>query len=125
MKKCIFGLIVVLFTCLITVNDTKAQAVVLKEGNVGLMTDYETVPSSDFMWVKTPSGSRLLKLTWQLSEGNPLIPEKGVSKIHVEGWLAGDAKTLVFPDGKVYGVFHVNGSGNITPNPGKKPFPSP
>ena len=125
MKKFVFILVLMLFTGIFAVNETNAQAVVIKEGNIGLATDYETVPSSDYMWVRTPSGSRLLKLTWQLSEGNPLIPEKGVSKIHVEGWLAGDAKTLVFPDGKVYGVFHVNGSGNITPNPGKKPFPTP
>lgn len=120
MKKAILILFLLIFAGIFAANKVYSQAVVLKDGNVSLVTDYETVPSATFMWVRTPSGSRLLKLTWQLSEGNPLIPDKGVSKISVGGWLASDVQTLVFPDGLVKGVFHVNGAGDITPNPGNK-----
>jgi hypothetical protein len=120
MKKllCVFTFLMI--TGILTVDKTFGQAVVIKNGfNVDLVTSYETVTSISCFWVKTPSGSILLKLTWQLSEGNPLIPDKGVNKISVGGWLARDVETIVYPDGKVIGVFHVNGSGNITPNPGK------
>jgi hypothetical protein len=122
MKKAILILFLLVFAGIFAANKVYAQAVVSKDGNVSLVTDYETVPSATYMWVKTPKkrGSRLLKLTWQLSEENPLIPEKGVRKISVGGWLATDVQTLVFPDGLVKGVFHVNGAGDTTPNPGNK-----
>jgi len=120
MKKIISLLFVLAFVGFFMSTNVFAPAVVVKEGNVFLVTDYETVPASTYMWVRTPSNSRLLKLTWQLTEGNPLIPEKGVNKISVGGWLARDTETLVFPDGRVKGVFHVNGAGDITPNPGSK-----
>ena len=110
MKRVVCIFVLVMTTAFFAVNRTSGQAVVIKEGiNVNLITSYEKVPSVSCTWVKSPSGSILLKIIWQLSEGNPLIPKWGVNKISVGGWLATDEETLVFPDGKVIGVFHVNG----------------
>jgi hypothetical protein len=64
--------------------------------------------------VKSPSGSIILKIIWQFSDGNQLIPELGVNKISIGGWLASNEETFVLPDGKVIGVFHVNGQQKLT-----------
>ncbi len=110
MKKLVCGFVLLMATGFFALNRISGQAVVIKDGiNVNLVTSYETVPSVSCTYVKTPSGSILLKIIWQLTEWNPLIPDMGVKKISVGGWLARDEETLVFPDGKVVGVFHVNG----------------
>jgi hypothetical protein len=110
MKKLVCVLILVIGTVFFAVNRTSGQAVVIKDGiNVNLVTTYETVPSVSCTWVNAPSGNILLKIIWQFSKENPLIPELGVNKISVGGSLARDEETLVFPDGKVIGIFHVNG----------------
>ena len=120
MKRFTLVLVLSCLAGILITEEAYAPALVSKEGTVYLKTSYETVPSTSYQFIRTPSRNKLLKLTWQLSAGNPLIPEKGVNKISVGGSMARDTETLVYPDGRVKGVFHVNGSGNITPNPGKK-----
>ena len=110
MKKLVCVFVLLMATVFFALNRITGQAVVIKDGiNVNLVTSYEAVPSVLCTWLKAPSGNILLKIIWQLTEGNPLIPDSGVKKISVGGWLARDEETLVFPDGKVIGIFHVNG----------------
>ena len=100
-------------------QETSAQAIVDKDGVHFLSLGGELVASTSFMTVDTPSGNILWKTVWYLSLDNPFVPEKGVAKVHLFGPLGQqDVQALIFPSGKVICLYHTNGSGSITPNPG-------
>jgi len=119
MKRLLGLFMVILAMSFAVPQDTNAQAVVDKDGVFWLSLGGDYVASSSAMTVITPSGNLLRKIVWYISPCNPYVPKKGVAKIELYGPGHADLKVLVFPDGKVVGIFHENGSGNITPNTGK------
>ena len=84
-------------------TNVNAQAIVDHDSQyfLNLGTDFN-LPSVYNLHVITPSGNVLYNLEWQLTEGNPEIPENGVNKIYIEQWLEG-----VW----VYGTFNINSNG--------------
>ena len=100
-----------------------AQALVQKDFNWWLETNDGLYPAVDMMAVFTPSGNILHKQIFMVDEDDSIVPEKGVNKVSfitwvtIDGvkWEMVDAEGIVYPNGKVFIVFHSNGAGTITP----------
>lgn len=100
------------------------QALVLNDFSWKLRTHDGIYPAVDMMAVFTPSGNILHKQTFLIDLEDSIIPEKGVNKIsfttkvryqgEIYEMLSVNGK--VYPDGKVYIIFHTNGSGSVTPS---------
>ena len=84
-------------------TSASAQAIVDHDSQyyLTLGTDVN-LPSIYNLHVITPSGNVLYNLEWQLTEGNPFIPENGTNKLYLEQWLEG-----VW----VYGMVTINSNG--------------
>lgn len=101
-----------------------SQALVLKDFNWFLKTSDGIYPAVDMMGVFTPSGNILHKQTFMINHEDSLVPEKGMNKVAFKTWvrfngvvhemISVDGK--VYPDGKVFIIFHSNGAGEITPS---------
>ena len=120
MKSIKFLFVLLVIAAFAIPQETNAQAIVIKDGVKTLFLYGESVASTSAMDVITPSGNITRIIVWHLNPDNPNLPEKGVEKILIGGEGLIDTKVLVYPDGKVKLVTHLNGSGNITPNPGNK-----
>ena len=74
-----------------------------------------------YNYVQTPSGNYTVNVTWYLNPDNPFIPEKGVNKVTLLGFIdwwwiipieVSIDDAVINKHGKCHAVFHVNGSGN-------------
>ena len=87
---------------------------------LNLGNDY-FLAADTYNYVETPSGNYTVNVTWYLSPDNPYIPEKGVNKVTLLGFIdwwwifpteVSIDDAVINKHGKCHAVFHVNGSGN-------------
>ncbi|MCF8226312.1 MAG: hypothetical protein K9J30_10585 [Bacteroidales bacterium] len=104
-------------------SSLNGQALVEKNQRWYLLTNDGLYPSVEMMGVFTPSGNVLHKQLFMISTDDSLVPEKGVNKVafRTHFWYMGvyyemvSVEGKVYPDGKVFIVFHTNGAGTTTP----------
>ena len=105
-----------------------AQALVQKDFYWLLKTNDGVYPAVETMAVFTPSGNILHKQIFMIDTEDPIVPEKGTSKISFITWVTYDGtrwemvdvEGIVYPNGKVFIIFHSNGAGTTTPGNGKE-----
>jgi len=129
--KILFAVLII--SALTVPQKANAQAFVIKDDIDILYSPFEEVPSSYFMTVETPNGNWLWKAVWYLDYENHYedyqtlgVPTKGTMKIEI--WhpfpgtdiVAHDMNAMLYPDGKLVCIIHINPAGLVTPNPGKK-----
>ena len=69
-------------------SNVNAQAIVDHDTQLYLTLGTDNMlPSCYNLVVTTPSGNLLFNLEFQLTEGNPYIPENGTNKLYLEQWL--------------------------------------
>ena len=89
-----------------------------------LRTSDGIYPAVDMKAVFTPSGNILHKQTFMINMEDSLVPEKGTNKVTFKTWVRSRGKIhemiqvngKVYPDGKVFIVFHTNGAGANFPS---------
>lgn len=94
-----------ILTTFIGIQESKAQALVIKNGTYFFHTGFESVESYASHYTMSTSENEVAVAKFQLSEGNPLIPEKGVNKLSLGLW-----EVRIFSDGRVVAVGHYNPS---------------
>ena len=91
-------------------NNANAQALVDHEATLYMNGWGEfLLPSVYNLRVETPSGNVTWNCEWQLTEGNPIIPENGNYKEDWEGWIGPIyymGKVVINPNGKFKIVLH-------------------
>jgi hypothetical protein len=100
MKTLRFLAVLLIVFCFVASN-ARSQAFVIHDQGRVLNTDYGQYLPVDSWAVLTPSGNLLISATYQLCPEDPLIPEKGVNKVPVWGWVDGNDR-LVPWDGQEY-----------------------
>ena len=114
---------VLMLLAAVGITSMNAQALVKTDFGWTLRTYDGIYPAVSTMAVFTPSGNILHKQEFIIDLDDSIVPEKGVNKVAfitrvlyngvIHEMYSAEGK--VYPDGKVYIVFHENGSGTDTP----------